>query len=320
MLVIPASLLSIQGSRRAYPVFGLPELGNEFAHHPNNPDLLSAVGEEVEVVFQQHYTPIVKGLEERVRLAGRPHLLTYILDKEYVSRRPKFARVWSEVETDRCRSELIELANENVRIEARFEVVLTGDDSSFISHFMHRTLARLFVINRFLVKVSAAQNVLFPRKIRSYCYNICMALYPMQIPIPQFSGYVRSLVNELYEPLQAAIDGNLTGTAGTLGTVLLCETLLSYLPTCNPMNQPYRILSAYDVEPRSALKRTNQIDLSRYTSTACNREGVCATDLHHRSRKVDRDASVGFLESAKRTTIITRFQWGCRDHRQHVSE
>ena len=91
-----------------------------------------------------------------------------------------------------------------------------------------------------------------------------MPLYPMQIPIPQFSGYVQSLVNELYEPLQAAIDGNLTGTAGTLGTVLLCETLLSYLPTCNPMNQPYRILSAYDVEPRSALKRTNRIDLSHY--------------------------------------------------------
>ena len=94
-----------------------------------------------------------------------------------------------------------------------------------------------------------------------------MALYPMQITIPQFSGYIRSLVNELYEPLQAAIDGNLTGTAGTLGTVFLCETLLSYMPTCNPMNQPYRILAAYDVEPRSAQKRTNRIDLSRYAST-----------------------------------------------------
>ena len=94
--------------------------------------------------------------------------------------------------------------------------------------------------------------------------HVCM--YPMQILIPQFSGYLRSLVNELYEPLQAAINGNLTGT-GTLGTVLLCGTLLSYLPTCNLINQPYRILTANDVEPKSALKWTKWIDLSRYATT-----------------------------------------------------
>ena len=70
----------------------------------------------------------------------------------------------------------------------------------------------------------------------------------------------------MYDPLRAAVRGDLTGT-GTLGTVLLCETLLSYLPTGNPLNQPYRILTAYDVEPRSALRRTNRIYLRPYATT-----------------------------------------------------
>ena len=73
-------------------------------------------------------------------LADRPHLLTYLLGKECVSRRSKFGKVWTEVDTETCRSELIELANPNVPIEARFEAVLTGDDPSFLS-FNHWLLS-----------------------------------------------------------------------------------------------------------------------------------------------------------------------------------
>jgi hypothetical protein len=65
----------------------------------------------------------------------------------------------------------------------------------------------------------------------------------MQVPRGHFAGYVRKVVAELYDPLLAAIDGTLSGP-GTLGTVLLCETLLSYLPTCMPKDQPYRLAAA----------------------------------------------------------------------------
>ena len=49
-----------------------------------------------------------------------------------------------------------------------------------------------------------------------------------QIPSGQFGGYVQGVVTELYDSLQAAISGTLTGP-GTLGTVLLCETLVCQL-------------------------------------------------------------------------------------------
>ena len=57
----------------------------------------------------------------------------------------------------------------------------------------------------------------------------------MQVPASQFPGYVKSVVQELYAPLRAAVNGSLTGN-GTLGTVL-CETL-SFLSECVVTNLP----------------------------------------------------------------------------------
>ena len=88
----------------------------------------------------------------------------------------------------------------------------------------------------------------------------------MQGPTRDYSGYVRNLVKELYGPLRAALKGDLTGP-GTLGTVMLCETVLSFLPTGSFFNQPYQILKVYDIAPISALHLTKKIDLRRFATT-----------------------------------------------------
>ena len=64
--------------------------------------------------------------------------------------------------------------------------------------------------------------------------------------------------------MQAAIDGTLTGP-GTLGTVLLCETLLTFLCTGSYKNLPYKLLKAY-IGPLSALCHTRRVNLSRFAT------------------------------------------------------
>lgn len=39
-------------------------------------------------------------------------------------------------------------------MEACFEVVITKDDPSFLSHFRHTTIARLIVVDKLLVNVN----------------------------------------------------------------------------------------------------------------------------------------------------------------------
>ena len=52
---------------------------------PNNSSLEGGVG-GYNIVFIQHYTPFVKAREEKVPLTARPHLLTYLLGRQYVRR------------------------------------------------------------------------------------------------------------------------------------------------------------------------------------------------------------------------------------------
>ena len=79
----------------------------------------------------------------------------------------------------------------------------------------------------------------------------------------QFGSYVNKMVAELYAPLLAAINGTLSGP-GTLATLLLCETLLSFLPTCHSKSQPYRLLRAYELVPMSVLGSTKRLDLRKF--------------------------------------------------------
>lgn len=55
-----------------------------------------------------------------------------------------------------------------------------------------------------------------------------MVIVSIQVPIEQFPRYVCKLVGELYDTVEAVVKGRLKGP-GALGTLVLCESLLSYL-------------------------------------------------------------------------------------------
>ena len=63
----------------------------------------------------------------------------------------------------------------------------------------------------------------------------------LQVPKITFS---LGLVDELYTPLLTA---KATGGVGLMGTVLLCETLLSLLPIMSTKDMPYCLLRDYDI-------------------------------------------------------------------------
>ena len=96
----------------------------------------------------------------------------------------------------------------------------------------------------------------------------CVHPFPsfVQVPVQQFPGYVSSLVGELYDAVEAVVKGRLGGR-GALSTLLLCESLLSFVPTGTPKHQPYRLLREYEVVPMSSLDVTRRIDLRPYAST-----------------------------------------------------
>ena len=104
-------------------------------------------------MFSYTYTPFIKGMDERVPLVFRPHLLTYMLSEQYVRTNQKFRKVWDEVQTQRTRKELMEMVNPSVAFEARLEVVVTGGDLSFLSSFDHASIAQAVVDDRLLIKV-----------------------------------------------------------------------------------------------------------------------------------------------------------------------
>ncbi len=77
------------------------------------------------------------------------------------------------------------------------------------------------------------------------------------------------MVRELYDPLEAALKGTLTGS-GTLGTVLLCELLISFLCTGCKKYMPYNLLKSYQVVPMGALGTKRKIDLRPYATITEN--------------------------------------------------
>jgi hypothetical protein len=161
--------------KRMYPLFGLSELGNVTAVMPTQPALQAALGEEC-VTYAQFYTPTVKGMEERVPLAGHPNLLTYLLGEAYVSTHAKFKRVWDEVRTHRTYFELLEMVHPSVPLDARMEVVVTAADTSFLSSFGHCRLTRIILRDGLLIKVRLISD-------RGYIAGAresegCMALNP----------------------------------------------------------------------------------------------------------------------------------------------
>lgn len=74
-------------------------------------------------------------------------------------------------------------------------------------------------------------------------------------------------MQELYSPMKAALEGRLMGE-GTLGTVILCESLLCYLSSGQRKNQPSKLLTAYHVMPRTEHEKSRRVDLSAYAMTS----------------------------------------------------
>lgn len=159
-----ATMRASDGYKMKYPLFGLSELGNITAIMPTNHALEVAL-QERRVVHAQFYTPTVKAMEERVPLLSRPHLLTYLLGEGYIRNATKFKAVWDEVRTQRTLHELIEVVDPAVPLDARMELVITEDDTSFLASFGHRRLARAVVKDGLLVKVSGKRG-----GRRGHCY------------------------------------------------------------------------------------------------------------------------------------------------------
>lgn len=106
-------------------------------------------------------------------LITRPHLLTFLLGAEYVKSNPKFKKVWEEVDTQRTMHELLEVEHPTVPFDARMELVITGNDISFLSAFRHKRLARAVLHDGLMIKVggSFVYYVYDSKGIRITAYN-----------------------------------------------------------------------------------------------------------------------------------------------------
>ena len=87
----------------------------------------------------------------------------------------------------------------------------------------------------------------------------------IQVPLNQFPGYVTKLVGELYDSVEAVVKVRLQGQ-GALATLVLCESLLSFLPTGSSRENNYRLLKEYEVMPLGTLEQNRRIDLRPYAS------------------------------------------------------
>ena len=59
-----------------FPLFSLWELGNLTIKGPVQQVVEEAIGPRGRLAYVQLYTPFIKGMDERVPLVARPHLLT----------------------------------------------------------------------------------------------------------------------------------------------------------------------------------------------------------------------------------------------------
>ena len=84
----------------------------------------------------------------------------------------------------------------------------------------------------------------------------------MQIPYRDVPRYSLAVVHELFDPLKSSYDDVFLGTE-SLATILLCETLLSLLPSMSVRDMPYRLLKAYEIAPlgQGVISQHNRIVL-----------------------------------------------------------
>ena len=75
--------------------------------------------------------------------------------------------------------------------------------------------------------------------------------------------FALAVVQQLYDPLVMALA---SGVRDAMGTVLLCETLLSMLTSMSTKNMPYRLLQAYEITPiqSGVIAKERRLCLSRH--------------------------------------------------------
>ena len=128
-------------------------------------------------------------------------------------------------------------------LPARLELVVTDINTSFLASFRHRDLRKAVVREGLLVKVSA-------ETLHYTCYLHCNYVIFTVIMYFNVGTSLRHCrvcesdysIDELYAPLVAAVNGRQTGP-GTLGTIMLCECLLTLLFSWQLVDQPTNVLT-----------------------------------------------------------------------------
>ncbi len=79
-----------------------------------------------------------------------------------------------------------------------------------------------------------------------HCVLFDVFVYYPQVPRQHMVDYSLHLLYELFQPLHAIHTGAIEGR-GAICTTLLCETLLSFLPSMTFKDQPYEMLRDYKI-------------------------------------------------------------------------
>ena len=78
--------------------------------------------------------------------------------------------------------------------------------------------------------------------------------------------YAKGLVAELIQPLHASINGR--NGPEVAATIILCETLLSLLPSMTVKDLPYKLLKGYEIMPMhsATMALRNRLTLFRFAA------------------------------------------------------
>ena len=242
---------------KKYPFFGLAQLGNVTVKTPtNSASFLTAWHPTSQqcsnITYVQFYSPLTKSFSSKP-FEDHPFLLTLMLGREYVSSSSTFRKVWLAAERDGDFTALREAIRLHLDpASARCEVVITGSD---LGKLLRVDLPRL------AENIKSAGLIVQVSNSRMKELNIMYVLF--QVPRNDMLQFALAIVQQLYDPLVMALA---SGVRNAMGTVLLCETLLSLLTSMSTKDMPYRLLRAYDITPiqSGVITRERRLCLSRH--------------------------------------------------------
>ena len=226
----------LQGqSTKKFPLLGLFEVGNTTCTFPRADNFMQAINRwgrgAIRFTYAQVYTPFTKALENSSQSSQRPFLPTLLLRKAFVSRTTDMSHV------QHCTEELYEY----------FQLV----EASLLN--LYKVGAGAQLSSSWSSLLTQFHNHCYPSKVwqpphtlLQYLYTIHHSLLYLQVPCADMRDYAKNLFWELITPLRAALEGTLSGPF-MIPTVLLCETLLAFLPSMSTRGQSYEILKDYKI-------------------------------------------------------------------------